>query len=395
MHRSVRITELERERQVEKRTSCESFQESLSRVERKRLQGGIVYRSDWRQSRLFDLCEKSLSTFLTIISSILIVRCNLTRTCQLFLDKTDPTGKSRWTSNVNWNILDERGALRRNEYHNKDSPGLSSHEMQTTRSSIDDPWDDFDCSLVFCWSISFASPSFVDWLLLIHSLLFRSILFCSVVIEDLWWKKFLRCDRIHEFEFECFRMVFVQINKWQNFISSRALTNLVFLHSDPVRLFRLSFSSLDYVCSFVNDFSCHKVDWSKDKRFRLIRITRDSRWSVLEYQLIINLLVSSLFSMIHRNSSDRHQTEEELVRKEWCDLSSSVDRFSFDRIQRSFPLSLLIFAMNEKMIFSSIDEWQSFVHSYTASGFGVPMHWPLKNWTEFLSDEGATWWILS
>ena len=30
------------------------------------------------------------------------------------------------------------------------------------------------------------------------------------------------------------------------------------------------------------------------------------------------------------------------------------------------------------------------VHSYPASGFGVLMHWPLKNWTEFLSDEGAT-----
>ena len=95
-------------------------------------------------------------------------------------------------------------------------------------------------------------------------------------------------------------------NRLQNFISSRALTNLVFLHSDPIRLFRLSFSSLDYVLSFVNDFSCHKDDWSIDKRFRLIWITRDSRWSVLEYQLIINLLVSCFFSMIHRNSSDRH-----------------------------------------------------------------------------------------
>ena len=74
----------------------------------KKTWGWVVHGSDWFQPRLFNLCEKSLSAFAAAIFSILIVCCNWTRAFQLFFHKPDPTGRSRWTSNVNENIRDEK-----------------------------------------------------------------------------------------------------------------------------------------------------------------------------------------------------------------------------------------------------------------------------------------------
>ena len=82
---------------------------------------------------IFSLFFPWNSSVVESIVSIVIVRCNLIRTLQLFFDKSRPTGRSRWTSNVN----------RRNGYPDEDSVGLSSREEQTTRRFIDDLCDDF------------------------------------------------------------------------------------------------------------------------------------------------------------------------------------------------------------------------------------------------------------